>query len=101
MTDLPPHLNVAIVDDDSGFVHVLAKRLEAAKADFRIVRGPLTAEQLVPMRVNALVIDLALYGPEAGTQLEAIRVRLPGLAIVVCTGRTSVGQRVRGLRLGA
>ena len=101
MSDLPPHLNVAIVDTDSGFVQVLTKRLEAVKADFRVARGPVTAEQLVPMRVNALVIDLALYGSEAWPQLEAIRVRLPGLAIIVCTGRTSVAQRVRGLRLGA
>ena len=101
MSDLAPHLNVAVVDTDSGFVQVLSKRLEATKADFRVVRAPVTAEALVPMRVNALVIDLALYGPEAWTQLEAIRVRMPGLAIIVCTGRTSVGQRVRGLRLGA
>src|SRR5947209_4611541 len=27
--------------------------------------------------------------------------RLPGLAVVVCTGPASVAQRVRGLRLGA
>src|SRR5215213_11777698 len=94
-------LHVAIVDTDSGFVQVLTKRLEAAKASFTVARGPVLAEALVPMRANALVVDLALYGPDAWTQLEAIRVRNPGLAIVVCTGRTSVGQRVRGLRLGA
>jgi DNA-binding response OmpR family regulator len=94
-------LHVAVVDTDSGFVQVLTKRLEAAKAGFTIARGPIPAEALVPMRANALVIDLALYGAGAWTQLEAIRVRNPGLAIVVCTGRTSVGQRVRGLRLGA
>jgi DNA-binding response OmpR family regulator len=101
MSDLSPHLNVAIVDADSGFVQVLAKRLEVANVGFRVVRGPVSAEALVPMRVNALVIDIALYGADAWTQLEAIRVRMPGLAIVVCTGRTSVAQRVRGLRLGA
>src|SRR4051794_6096722 len=94
-------LNVAIIDTDSGFVQVLAKRLDAAGADHRILSGPAPAEALIPMRVNAVVVDPAVYGHEAWSQLEAIRVRLPGLAIIVCTGRTTVGQRVRGLQLGA
>jgi DNA-binding response OmpR family regulator len=92
---------VAIVDTDSGFVQVLTKRLEAAGADHRVLPRAIGAEALASMRVDALVVDLTLYGGEAWTQLEAIRVRSPGLAIVVCTGRTSVAQRVRGLRLGA
>jgi DNA-binding response OmpR family regulator len=94
-------MHVVINDTDSGFVQVLIKRLEAAKATFTLSRGPLPAEAIVPMRANALVVDLALYGADAWTQLETIRVRNPGLAIIVCTGRTSVGQRVRGLRAGA
>src|SRR5262249_5494413 len=32
--------------------------------------------------------------------LERVCARLPGLAVVVCTGPSSVAQRVRGLRLG-
>ncbi|MFL5857656.1 MAG: response regulator transcription factor, partial [Solirubrobacteraceae bacterium] len=48
-----------------------------------------------------VVVDPVVFGHDAWAQLEAIRVRLPGLAVIVCTGRTSVGQRVRGLRLGA
>jgi DNA-binding response OmpR family regulator len=53
------------------------------------------------MRVNALVVDLALLGPGAWEFLERVSTSLPGLGIVVCTGRSSVSQRVRGLRLGA
>src|SRR4029077_13116113 len=55
----------------------------------------------VAMRVNALVVDLALLGPGAWEFLERVTVALPGLGIVICTGRSSVAQRVRGLRLGA
>jgi DNA-binding response OmpR family regulator len=94
-------MNVAIVDTDSGFVQVLTKRLEAAGADHRVLSRPISAEALASMRINALVVDLALYGADAWTQLEAIRVRNPSLAILVCTARTTVAQRVRGLRLGA
>src|SRR4051794_15358901 len=97
----PMDLNVAIIDNDSGFVQVLSKRLEAAGADYRLVPPASPAEALIAMRVHALVVDPAVFGADAWTQLEAIRIRLPGLAILVCTGRTSVAQRVSGLRLGA
>jgi DNA-binding response OmpR family regulator len=53
------------------------------------------------MRVNALVVDLELLGPGSWEFLERVTDALPGLGVVVCTGRSSVAQRVRGLRLGA
>jgi DNA-binding response OmpR family regulator len=53
------------------------------------------------MRLNALLIDLTVLGPGAWDYLERVCTRLPGLAVVVCTGPSSVAQRVRGLRLGA
>ena len=53
------------------------------------------------MRVNALVVDLGLLGPRAWEFLERVTAALPGMGVVVCTGRTSVSQRVRGLRAGA
>jgi DNA-binding response OmpR family regulator len=52
------------------------------------------------MRLNALVLDLSVLGPGAWDYLERVCSRLPSLAVVVCTGPTSVAQRVRGLRLG-
>ena len=55
----------------------------------------------VTMRLNALVLDLAILGPTGWGYLEQVCARLPGLAVVVCTGPSSVAQRVRGLRLGA
>jgi DNA-binding response OmpR family regulator len=53
------------------------------------------------MRINALVVDLALLGPGAWEFLEAVATAAPSLGIVVVTGRSSVAQRVRGLRMGA
>jgi DNA-binding response OmpR family regulator len=53
------------------------------------------------MRLNALVVDLAILGPTGWSYLEQVCARLPSMAIVVCTGPSSVAQRVRGLRLGA
>src|SRR3712207_9312091 len=53
------------------------------------------------MRLNAIVVDLAVLGPGGWSCLERLCTRLPGLGVVVCTVRSSVAQRVRGLRLGA
>jgi DNA-binding response OmpR family regulator len=53
------------------------------------------------MRLNALLVDLAVLGPGAWEFLERVCGALPGLAVVVCTGQSTVAQRVRGLRLGA
>src|SRR5918998_733109 len=101
---LPPStgpIRLAVIDADSGFVHVLVKRLEGAGWGFRALTGPVPTEELVAMRLNALLIDIALLGPRAWDFLERICGALPGLGVVVCTGRSTVAQRVRGLRLGA
>ena len=94
-------LRLAVLDSDSGFVRVLLKRAEHLGWQHRWLQAPPRAEDFVAMRVSALVTDLALLGPNAWSFLEQVSEQLPGLAIVVCTGRSTVAQRVRGLRLGA
>src|SRR5215216_5580875 len=97
----PPPVRLAVIDGDSGFLQVLRNRLDAAGWQHRTLASPVPFEELVAMRVNAVVIDLAIIGPHAWTYLEKLCARLPGLGVVVCTGQSSVAQRVRGLRLGA
>jgi len=94
-------LQIAVIDTDSGFLQVLAKRLDGMGWQYRVTGGPIPADALVAMRLDALVIDLAVIGPQAWTYLEIVTERLPGLGVVVVTGRSTVQQRVRGLRLGA
>jgi DNA-binding response OmpR family regulator len=94
-------LRLAILDSDSGFVRVLVKRAGDLGWQYRSLEAPPRTEEFVAMRVNALVVDLALLGANAWEFLERVSGALPGLGIVVCTGRSSVSQRVRGLRLGA
>src|SRR5438309_10646694 len=82
-------------------MQVLSKRLDALGCEYRPLSAPLNADALVSMRLNALVLDLAILGPGGWGYLEQVCARLPGLAVVVCTGPSTVAQRVRGLRLGA
>ncbi len=94
-------LRLAVIDRDPGFMQVLSNRLEALGWDLRALSSAVTVDALVGMRLNALVIDLAVLGPGSWEYLERVCARLPGLAVIVCTGPSSVAQRVRGLRLGA
>jgi DNA-binding response OmpR family regulator len=94
-------LRVALIDNDSGFLHVLGKRFERAGWQQRVLASPVPVEDLVAMRLSALVVDVAVLGPQAWEYLEKVATRMPGLGIIVCTGQSSVAQRVRGLRLGA
>jgi DNA-binding response OmpR family regulator len=92
---------VAVLDTDSGFLQVLGKRMERLGWEHRVLTGPAPVESLVAMRLSAVVVDPVLFGPRAFDELERICAGLPGLAVVVCTGSSTVAQRVRGLRLGA
>ena len=48
------------------------------------------------MKLNALLIDPAVLGEEGWDYLERVCGMLPDLGVVVCTGRSTVAQRVRG-----
>src|SRR5690242_12414035 len=94
-------LQVAVIDRDPGFMQVLVNRLGMIGADYRELSRPVGTNALIRLRLNALVVDLGAIGPLGWDYLEETCSRLPKLAVVVCTGPSSVAQRVRGLRLGA
>jgi DNA-binding response OmpR family regulator len=94
-------LRIAVIDTDSGFLQVLGKRLDRLGWERRVLATAIPADALVSMRISALVVDLAVLGPHAWDYLDRVATALPGLGIVVCTGRSTVAQRVRGLRMGA
>ncbi len=94
-------LRIAVLDRDSGFIQVLSKRLDRLGWEHRVLASPVPADAVVSMRLSALVVDLAVLGPQAWGWLERLCEALPELGIVVCTGPSTVAQRVRGLRLGA
>ncbi len=97
----PMALRVAILDRDSGFLQVLDKRLERLGWERRVLASSISPQAIVPMRLSAVVVDLAVLGPSCWEWLERICGELPELPVVVCTGSSTVAQRVRGLRLGA
>src|ERR1700751_392281 len=94
-------LRIAVLARDSGFIQVLGKRMERLGWEHRVLASPVPPDAVVAMRLSALVVGLAVLGPQAWEWLERLCGTLPELGIVVCTGPSTVAQRVRGLRLGA
>ena len=94
-------IRLAVLDSDTGFLQVLTKRLDGIGWQYRILASAVPLDTIVAMRLNAIVVDLATLGPQGWAYLERLCATLPGLGVVVCTGQSSVAQRVRGLRLGA
>jgi DNA-binding response OmpR family regulator len=94
-------LRIAVLDRDSGFIQVLGKRLDRLGWEHRVLASPVTVDAISAMRLSAIVVDLTVLGPQAWIWLERLCGELPDLGVIVCTGPSTVAQRVRGLRLGA
>jgi DNA-binding response OmpR family regulator len=95
-----PSMQIAVLDVDSGFVHVLDKRLQDVGAECRVTSAPPSPEALAAMRVHALVIDPTMLGTDAWPYLERLCSQLPQLGVLICTRPSALAERVRGLRLG-
>ena len=52
-----------MIDTDSAFLTVLGKRLEGAGWEHRVLAGSVPVEELVAMKLNALLVDLSVLGP--------------------------------------
>ena len=93
-------IRLAVIDDDSGFVTVLGKRTEAAGWQQRQVACAIPPQELIAMKLNAILLDPDVLGEDGWAYIEHVCGMLPDLGVIVCTGRSTVAQRVRGLRLG-
>ncbi len=94
-------LRVAVIDTDSGFIRVLSNRMESAGWQYRVLASGVPPEELVAMKINAVVLDPDVVGEGGWEYLDRICGLMPDLGVIVCTGGASVAQRVRGLRVGA
>jgi DNA-binding response OmpR family regulator len=101
MSSTAAPLRLAIVDSDTGFIRVLEKRVRARGWQQRVLPGAVPVEELVALRLGALVIDLCVVGELGWEYLERVCAALPALPVIVCSARSTVAQRVRALRLGA
>ncbi|MBJ7354865.1 MAG: response regulator transcription factor [Thermoleophilaceae bacterium] len=99
-TDKTPR-KVVVIDDDSGFVTVLCKRLEQAGWQHVVLRSMPPSDELAAMRPAAVVVNPALLGVSYWEILQMLGESLGSVGLVVVSEQSTVAQRVRGLRMGA
>src|SRR5512142_1814928 len=97
LSDASP-IRVALVDDDSGLLTVLERRLGALRWEIEVLAFPPDAGHLASLRLHALIVNPRLTGLE---YVERVSGELPGLALLVLSAPVTVSERVRGLRAGA
>jgi DNA-binding response OmpR family regulator len=94
-------LNVTILDCDSGFLVVLANRLERLGWKHRVLSPRMSAKTLASIEADVLIVDLALLGAQRWKWLARICEQRPDVRVIVCAGASTVAERVCALRLGA
>jgi DNA-binding response OmpR family regulator len=91
---------VAVIDDDSGFVTVLCKRLEQAGWQHVVLRSLPPTHDLLAMRPACVVVNPTLLGAASWESLQQLGESLGRTGLIVCSEQSTVAQRVRGLRMG-
>src|SRR5437588_5975773 len=91
-------IRVALIDDDSGLLTVLERRLGALRWEIEVLAFPPDGGHLASMRLHALIVNPRLTGLD---YVERVSGALPGLALLVVSAPVTVSERVRGLRAGA
>src|ERR1700691_2729339 len=70
-------MRIAVLDRDSGFIQVLSKRLDRLGWEHRVLGSPVPTDAVASMRLSALVVDLAVLGPQAWEWLERLCGAMP------------------------
>jgi DNA-binding response OmpR family regulator len=94
-------LSVAIIDSDSGFLTVLGNRLDRLGWKRRALTPRVGAKTLSSMNADVLVVDVSILGPQRWKRLAQLCEQGPQLHVIVCSGPSTVGERICALRAGA
>jgi len=94
-------LSVGVLDRDSGLVVVLAKRMERLGWTHRVLPSRTSAKAIAAMDFDAVVVDPDVLGARRWNWLKSLCAERPELGVIVCTGSSTVEERVLALRLGA
>jgi two-component system, OmpR family, response regulator MprA len=93
-------IRLVILDRDETSVGALSDWAAHRGWDCHVLSGPPTRRMLARMRIDAVVVDPSAVSPDPWGWIGRVAVGLPGLAIVVCAGPSTVGERIQALRLG-
>jgi DNA-binding NtrC family response regulator len=93
---------VLIVDDEKGFLDVLAERMQSRGMEVTTATSAKEAlQKLEEESFDAIVLDLMM--PEMGgiEALQRIKEKSPDSEVILLTGQPSVSKGVEAMKLGA
>jgi DNA-binding response OmpR family regulator len=96
-----PLLRITAIDRDDEFLSTLSAQARPLGWTLIVHRKPITAATLQKGRPHVVLVDIDLLGPRWDDWLARHPVHVANLGVVVCTGISTVSQRVRGLHIGA
>jgi DNA-binding response OmpR family regulator len=94
-------LRLTIVDRDRSFVRALAMHVRDLGWNLSVQSGPASASALEDTNPHAVLVDIVALGPRWEHWLGQQMARLSAVGLLVCTERSSLKQRIRGLHAGA
>ena len=95
-------IRVLLVDDEEGFVQVLAKRL--TKRKFEVVTAYSGAEAIKMLRkhdVDIAVVDFKMEGLDGIEVLKVFKMMAPEMPVIILTGHGCIAAMADGQRYGA
>lgn len=93
-------LRLMVLDHDRELVAALRARARRRGWECHVLDRPTTRRLLARMKIDVLVVDPVTIDGDASAWLALISSGLPELAVMVCTGPSTVKDRVRALELG-
>jgi DNA-binding NtrC family response regulator len=95
-------LKLLLVDDEVGFLEVLAKRIARRRIDVTTAFSAAAAIQALRKRdFDVAVLDLKIEDMDGIEVLKVFKKMLPAMPVIILTGHGSVQSAREGLREGA
>jgi DNA-binding response OmpR family regulator len=93
-------LRLMMLESDPELIKALSARASRRGWESHVLGRPTTRRLLARMKIDVLLVDPTVIGSDPWGWLERVASGLPGLAVVVCAGSSTVGERVRALQFG-
>jgi DNA-binding NtrC family response regulator len=95
--------NVLLVDDETGFVETMTKRLTKRNLNIEAAAsGPEALEQIKKFgNLEVVILDVKMPGMDGIDTLREIKKVAPLLEVIMLTGHATVETAIEGMKLGA
>lgn len=95
-------IRILLVDDEEGFVNVLAKRLSRRHFKTTIAYNGKEAVQILRRSdFDIAVLDLKMEGMDGIEVMKIFKIMAPDLPVIILTGHGSLSSAEEGLKAGA